>query len=66
MQGGWFAATAIGNYLVGQIGYFMQELNYGSSGVIILVCCLLSAAFMFQFLNALSCCKVLILQLIYS
>jgi len=45
--GGWFAATAVGNYLVTVIGYFWLRVPLWSLWLILVVCCLLSAAFMF-------------------
>jgi POT family proton-dependent oligopeptide transporter len=47
MQGGWFAATAIGNNLVGVVGYFWLRVPLWALWSIVVVCCLLSAAFMF-------------------
>ena len=47
MQGGWFAATAIGNNLVGVIGYFWLRVPLWALWSIVVVCCLLSAGFMF-------------------
>jgi len=47
MQGGWFAATAIGNNLVGVIGYFWLRVPLWALWSMVVVCCLLSAGFMF-------------------
>ena len=47
MQGGWFAATAIGNNLVGVIGYFWMRVPLWALWSIVVICCLLSAGFMF-------------------
>jgi POT family proton-dependent oligopeptide transporter len=47
MQGGWFAATAIGNNLVGVVGYFWLRVPLWAVWSILVVCCLLSAGFMF-------------------
>jgi POT family proton-dependent oligopeptide transporter len=47
MQGGWFAATAIGNNLVGVVGYFWLRVPLWALWSILVVCCLLSAGFMF-------------------
>jgi POT family proton-dependent oligopeptide transporter len=47
MQGGWFAATAIGNYLVSVIGALWLRVPLWSLWLILVVCCLLSATFMF-------------------
>lgn len=53
MQGGWFAATAIGNNLVGVISYFWLRVPLWSLWLILVVCCLVSAAFMFSILKRL-------------
>ena len=53
MQGGWLAATAIGNYLVGVIGLFWDRVPLFVLWSILLVCCLLSATFIFSILNRL-------------
>jgi len=53
MQGGWFAATAVGNYLVTVIGYFWLRVPLWSLWLILVVCCLLSAAFMFGIMKRL-------------
>jgi len=53
MQGGWFAATAIGNYLVSVIGYFWLKVPLWSLWMILVVCCLLSATFMFSVMKRL-------------
>jgi len=53
MQGGWFAATAVGNYLVGVIGVVWTVVPVWVSWLILCVCCLLSAAFMFSVLKRL-------------
>jgi len=47
MQGGWFAATAIGNNLVGVIGYFWLRVPLWALWSIVVTCCVLSAGFMF-------------------
>lgn len=48
MQGGWFAATAIGNNLVGVIGYFWLRVPLWSLWLILVVCCLISVTFVFS------------------
>jgi POT family proton-dependent oligopeptide transporter len=53
MQGGWFAATAIGNYLVSVIGRLWLKIPLWSLWLILVVCCLLSASFMFLILKKL-------------
>lgn len=53
MQGCWFAAIAIGNFLI-QIGsYFWSLVPLWSLWLIIVVCCLLSAVFMFSIMKKL-------------
>ncbi len=47
MQGGWFAATAIGNYLLAVIGFLWLKLPVWGTWAVLVVCCLLSATFMF-------------------
>lgn len=46
-QGGWLAATAVGNYLVAIIGYLWGGLPLWILWAILVVCCLLSASFIF-------------------
>jgi proton-dependent oligopeptide transporter, POT family len=53
MQGGWFAATAIGNQLVGIVGSFWDKLELWQLWSILTLCCLLSAGFMFIMLKKL-------------
>jgi POT family proton-dependent oligopeptide transporter len=53
MQGGWFAATAIGMNLVGVIGYLWMRVPLWSLWMILVVACLLSAGFMFAILKRL-------------
>jgi POT family proton-dependent oligopeptide transporter len=53
MQGGWFAATAIGSYLLSVIGYFWMRIPLWSLWSILVVCCLLSAGFMFGIMKRL-------------
>lgn len=48
MMGGWFAATAIGNYLVSIIGYLWGGLPLWSLWAILIVLCLLSFLFIFS------------------
>lgn len=47
MQGGWFAATAIGNLLAGLIGVFWDKWEMWQFFLLIVIMCLLSAAFIF-------------------
>jgi proton-dependent oligopeptide transporter, POT family len=53
MQGGWLAATAIGNYLVGVMGIFWEELSLYAFWGVLVICCLLSAAFIFSIMKRL-------------
>jgi POT family proton-dependent oligopeptide transporter len=53
MQGGWFAATAIGNYLVGVVGGLWKSLDLWVFWTILVVCCLLSASFIFSIIKRL-------------
>ncbi|MCX6258043.1 MAG: peptide MFS transporter [Bacteroidia bacterium] len=53
MQGGWFAATAIGNYLVGLMGFFWDKLPLWLFWLILITCCILSAAFIFSVMKRL-------------
>ena len=53
MMGGWFAATAIGNYLVSIIGYLWGGLELWLVWSILIVLCLLSAIFMFTMMKRL-------------
>jgi POT family proton-dependent oligopeptide transporter len=53
MQGGWFAATAIGNYLVGVIGWLWMKIPLWALWSILVVACLLSATFMFSIMKKL-------------
>jgi len=53
MMGGWFAATAIGNYLVGVMGFFWDKLPLWSFWSVLIICCSLSAAFIFSVMKRL-------------
>ena len=53
MQGGWLAATAIGNYLVGVMGMFWDELPLYAFWSVLVICCLLSATFLFSIMKRL-------------
>ncbi len=53
MQGGWLAATAIGNYLVGVMGMFWDELPLYAFWGVLVVCGLLSASFIFSIMKRL-------------
>ena len=53
MQGGWFAATAIGNSLVGVVAWFWMKVPLWGLWMILVGACLLSAAFMFSIMKRL-------------
>ena len=53
MQGGWFAATAIGNYLVGIIGIFWKKYSLMTTWGILIFCCAISAIFIFSIMGRL-------------
>jgi POT family proton-dependent oligopeptide transporter len=53
MMGGWFAATAVGNYLVSIIGYLWGGMELWMVWGILIGCCLLSAAFIFSVIKRL-------------
>jgi POT family proton-dependent oligopeptide transporter len=53
MQGGWFAATAIGNYLLAIIGFLWTKLPVWGTWAVLVICCCLSAAFMFSVMKRL-------------
>ena len=53
MQGGWLLATAVGNKLLVVGSFFWSRLDLWMLWSIFIVCCLLSAAFMFSMLKKL-------------
>ena len=53
MMGCWFAATAIGNYLVSIIGYLWGNMQLWMVWSVLIVCCLLSALFIFSIMKRL-------------
>lgn len=53
MQGGWLAATAVGNYLVAVMGLLWDELTLPLFWGVLVICCLLSAAFIFSVIKKL-------------
>lgn len=53
MMGAWFAATAIGNYLVSVIGYLWGDMQLWMVWSVLIVCCLLSALFIFSVMKKL-------------
>ncbi|GET29912.1 hypothetical protein [Prolixibacter sp. SD074] len=52
-QGGWLGATAIGNLMAGLISKFWDTLELWQSFLILVVMCLVSAAFIFMILKRL-------------
>ncbi len=53
MQGGWFAATAVGNSLVGVTAFFWERLPLWTVWGILAGACILSAAFIFSIMKRL-------------
>jgi POT family proton-dependent oligopeptide transporter len=53
MQGGWFAATAVGNYLVSVTAYLWMRLPLSAVWGILVAACLVSASFMFAIMKRL-------------
>ena len=53
MMGLWFVATAIGNYLVAIIGYLWGDMQLWMVWRVLIVCCLLSALFIFSIMKKL-------------
>jgi POT family proton-dependent oligopeptide transporter len=53
MMGGWFASTAIGNILVGVLGSFWEKLSLVAFWGVLVICCLLSALFIFSIMKRL-------------
>jgi POT family proton-dependent oligopeptide transporter len=53
MQGGWLAATAVGNLLAGVMGIFWEKLPLVLFWGVLIICCLLSAAFIFSVMKRL-------------
>ncbi|HEX3009295.1 MAG TPA: peptide MFS transporter [Bacteroidales bacterium] len=53
MQGGWFAATAVGNYAVGLVGLLWASIPLWAFWSILVLFCLLSAGFIFAVLKRL-------------
>ncbi len=53
MQGGWLLATATGNKLLFVGGYFWDKIELWQLWAIFIVCCLLSAAFIFSIMKRL-------------
>lgn len=53
MQGGWFAATAVGNNLVGVVAWFWMRVPLWAVWAILATACVLSAAFIFSIMKRL-------------
>ena len=53
MMGGWFVATAIGNYLVAVIGYLWGDMQLWMVWSVLITCCLISALFIFSIIKRL-------------
>jgi POT family proton-dependent oligopeptide transporter len=53
MQGCWLAATSIGNIMVGIMGTFWDKLSLYAFWGVLVICCLLSAAFIFSIMKRL-------------
>lgn len=53
MQGGWLLATAVGNKLLFVGSYFWNKIELWELWAIFIVCCLLSAAFIFSIMKRL-------------
>lgn len=53
MQGGWFAATAVGNSLVGVTAWFWERFPLWAVWAILAGACILSAAFIFSIMKRL-------------
>jgi POT family proton-dependent oligopeptide transporter len=53
MQGGWLAATAVGNYLLAVIGWLWLRIPLWTLWLVLVTCCFLSAAFIFSIMKRL-------------
>ena len=53
MQGGWLLATAVGNKLLGIGSYFWDRLELWQLWAIFVLCCIISAAFIFSIMKKL-------------
>lgn len=51
MQGGWLAATAVGNYLAGYVGRFYQHWELWQFFALLIVLCVISGIIMFSILK---------------
>ena len=52
-QGGWLAATAVGNYLVAIIGYLWGGMPLWMLWGVLVICCAISAIFLFSVMKKL-------------
>jgi len=52
-QGGWLAATSVGNILVGVMGNYWSKVSLYVFWTILVICCLISATFIFSILKRL-------------
>lgn len=53
MQGGWLAASAVGNFLVGVMGSLWDKMPMAAFWGVLIACCLLSALFIFSVMKRL-------------
>ena len=53
MQGGWLAATAVGNYLISVIAWLWGRLPIWALWLVLVICCLLCVLFVFSILKRL-------------
>jgi len=53
MQGGWLAATAIGNYGVALVGFLWNKIQLWQFWGILVILCLTAAVFIFSILKRL-------------
>jgi POT family proton-dependent oligopeptide transporter len=53
MQGGWLAATAIGNLLVGVMASFWEKIPMAAFWSVMVICCVLSGIFIFSVIKKL-------------
>ena len=53
MQGGWLAATAVGNMLVGVMGSLWDKISMPTFFIILIACCGIAAVFIFAIMGRL-------------
>ena len=53
MQGGWLAATAVGNMLVGVMGNLWDKISMPTFFIILIACCGIAAVFIFSIMGRL-------------